>query len=101
MIRLVTPESATYGLPSGPMCQQIPIDADHSNMVKFSDVWDRYYMIVRDALAECVRGSPAIVRARWRAQGSAVVPGYEDAEAAQEAQSPTWWFDAAGMFGWN
>jgi len=40
---------------------QIPIDADHSNMVKFSDNNDRHYITVRDRLYECVRKAPRII----------------------------------------
>jgi len=61
MVRLVTQESATWLLPTEAIHMQIPIDADHSNMVKFSDNNDRHYITVRDRLYECVRKAPGII----------------------------------------
>jgi len=43
---------------------QIPIDADHSNMVKFSDRYDPRYITVRDRLYECVKKAPEIIKNR-------------------------------------
>jgi hypothetical protein len=61
MVRLVTQESATWLLPTEATHMQIPIDADHSNMVKFSDNNDRHYITVRDRLYECMRKAPGII----------------------------------------
>jgi hypothetical protein len=43
---------------------QIPIDADHSAMVKFSDNYDPHYIAVRDKLYECVKRAPGIITNR-------------------------------------
>jgi hypothetical protein len=43
---------------------QIPIDADHSAMVKFSDNYDPHYIAVRDRLYECVKRAPGIITNR-------------------------------------
>ena len=64
MIRMVTSESATCALPSEAIHMQIPIDADHSTMVKFSDSHDPHYITVRDRLYECVKKAPEIIKNR-------------------------------------
>ena len=64
MIRLVTQDSATYSLPTEAPHKQIGIDADHSNMVKFTDNCDLHYIRVRDRLSECVENAPNIIEAR-------------------------------------
>jgi hypothetical protein len=66
MVRMVTPESATWALPTEAIHMQIPIDADHSTMVKFSDNYDAHYITVRDRLYECVRKAPGIIAIVWR-----------------------------------
>jgi hypothetical protein len=43
---------------------QIPIDADHFTMVKFSDNYDPHYITVRDRLYECVKRAPGIIETR-------------------------------------
>lgn len=60
---LVTRGSATCSLPGEP-AQQIGIDADHSNMVKFTRRNDPAYRLVAERLAECVRNAESIVGAR-------------------------------------
>jgi len=64
MIRVVAQESATNALPNESVCQQIAIDADHSNMVKFTDDCDHHYIAVRERLSECVANAPRIIKAR-------------------------------------
>ena len=64
MVRMVTSESATYALPTEAIHMQIPIDADHSTMVKFSDNYDPTYITVRDRLYDCVKKAPGIIRDR-------------------------------------
>jgi len=64
MIRLVTQDSATYSLPTEASHMQIGIDADHSNMVKFTDNCDHHYITVRDRVSQCVGNAPSIIEAR-------------------------------------
>jgi hypothetical protein len=64
MVRMVTSDSATWALPTEAIHMQIPIDADHSNMVKFSDSYDPHYIAVRDRLYECVKKAPGIIENR-------------------------------------
>jgi len=64
MVRMVTADSATWALPTEAIHMQIPIDADHSNIVKFSDNYDHRYIAVRDRLHECVKKAPGIIKNR-------------------------------------
>jgi superoxide dismutase len=62
MVRIVTEESATWALPTE--TRYNPIEADHSDMVKFTDHHDRHYKTVLDRLHECVRKAPSIMETR-------------------------------------
>jgi len=64
MIRVVTQESATFALPNEAIHQQIAIDANHSDMVKFADNCDHHYITVRERLSECVGNALSIIEAR-------------------------------------
>jgi hypothetical protein len=66
MLRVVTRESATFALPTEAFHMQLGINADHTNMVKFTDGFDPNYTRVRDRLSECVKNAPRILEARWR-----------------------------------
>jgi hypothetical protein len=70
MVRMVTSDSATWALPTEPIHMQIPIDADHSTMVKFSDNYDPHYIAVRDRLYECVKRAPGIIKNRLARRAS-------------------------------
>jgi hypothetical protein len=74
MVRMVTADSATWALPTEAIHMQIPIDADHSTMVKFSDNYDTHYVTVRDRLYECVKRAPSIIENRL-ARGASVGEG--------------------------
>jgi hypothetical protein len=74
MVRMVTSDSATWALPTEAIHMQIPIDADHSTMVKFSDNYDPHYITVRDRLYECVKRAPGIIENRL-ARGASVGEG--------------------------
>ena len=74
MIRMVTADSAMWALPKEAIHMQIPIDADHFNMVKFSDNHDPQYITVRDRLCECVKGAPGTIENRV-ARGASVGEG--------------------------
>jgi hypothetical protein len=64
MVRMVTSDSATWALPTEAIHMQIPIDADHFTMVKFSDSYDPHYIAVRGRLYECVKRAPGIIENR-------------------------------------
>jgi hypothetical protein len=55
MVRLVTRESATQAIPGEKFHNQIPIQADHSTMVKYDEDDDGNYTIVRGKLVEVVQ----------------------------------------------
>jgi hypothetical protein len=63
---MVTRDSATCALPDHAIHEQIPIDSDHSNMVKFANVMDPHYITVRDRMRECIERAPGIVEARFQ-----------------------------------
>lgn len=63
-MRLVTQESATWAIPSEALHDQVPIDADHSAMVKFTDRADRNYLSAVQRLKECVEHAADIVGQR-------------------------------------
>ncbi|KAA8894431.1 hypothetical protein FN846DRAFT_819409 [Sphaerosporella brunnea] len=69
MVRIVTEESATWALPTEARYMRIPIDADHSDMVKFTDHDDRHYMTVLNRLHECVGKAPGIIENRLANRG--------------------------------
>ena len=64
MIRVVARESATYSLPNEAIHMQLGIDADHTNMVKFTDPSDHRYTRVRERLLDCVQSAPSIIESR-------------------------------------
>jgi hypothetical protein len=70
MLRIVTRESATFSLPTEAIHMQLGINADHSNMVKFTDRYDPNYTRVRDRLSECVKNAPSILEARLAKEGT-------------------------------
>jgi len=74
MVRVVTSDSATWALPTDAIHMQIPIDADHSTMVKFPDNSDPHYITVRDRLYECVKKAPSTIENRL-ARGAPVSLG--------------------------
>jgi hypothetical protein len=52
----VTKESATWSVPNESFHDQIPIDTDHSAMVKYSNRMDGNYLTVANMLKICVQG---------------------------------------------
>ncbi|KAI5785475.1 hypothetical protein FPQ18DRAFT_87903 [Pyronema domesticum] len=54
-LRFVTMESATYAVPNKQFHNQIALDSDHSNMVKYDHVSDDRFIIVSTKLKKCVQ----------------------------------------------
>lgn len=54
ILRSVTMESATYAVPNEESHNQIPLDSDHSNIVKCDHSSDGGFIIVITKLKECV-----------------------------------------------
>jgi hypothetical protein len=48
---------------------QLPIDADHSNIVKFSDPSDQYYLIIEGRIKELVADAPRVIKKRFTSHG--------------------------------
>jgi hypothetical protein len=63
LIRLVTMESATYAVPKEAFHDQISLDADHSEMVKYDLPSEERYIAVLMRLKECVQRVPEFVGA--------------------------------------
>lgn len=64
-IRMVSMDSAMWTSPRDEMCSQIPIDKDHSNIVKFTDPQlDPTYTIVRRIIEAMVADAPAALERR-------------------------------------
>ncbi|KAF8541865.1 hypothetical protein BDD12DRAFT_730767 [Trichophaea hybrida] len=63
-VRLVTKESATWATPNEALYDQVPINADHSAMVKFANRADGNYLSAIERLRECVNIAPNIIRQR-------------------------------------
>jgi hypothetical protein len=63
---MVTQDSATWTLPTKGIHQQIPIDTDNPSMVKYSEPWDKHYVLVRNRLQEFLGKAPGIVEARLK-----------------------------------
>jgi hypothetical protein len=64
MIKMVTQDSATYTLPWEKRSEHIPIDADHSGLVKFPDENHADYRRVLMKLVEFVKDGPAVMERR-------------------------------------
>jgi hypothetical protein len=63
-LRLVTRDSAACFCPREAIHHQIPIDTDHSNLVKFQGHDDPYYEMVRSKIEELVKEAPGIINKR-------------------------------------
>jgi hypothetical protein len=55
LLRAVTMESATFAVPNEEFHNQIPLDSDHSNIVKYDHPSDDGFIIVLTKLKECVQ----------------------------------------------
>ncbi len=49
---------------------QIPLDGDHSDMVKFRRPFDQGYQTVRNKILELVREAPEVIRKRFAAESA-------------------------------
>lgn len=48
----------------------VPLDADHSTMVKFDSRSDQSYQIVRDRILEFAKAAPKVITKRFTVQRS-------------------------------
>jgi len=66
---MVTKESATWASPNQQIQVMIPVDADHSEIVKFVSPSDKHYVVAMEQIRECIKESPRIVAERWKKLG--------------------------------
>lgn len=57
--------SAIHAGPNEKVYDQIPIEADHSEIVKFSDTSNPDYLIIESRIRELVTKAPEIIRERF------------------------------------
>lgn len=62
---MVPQTSATYAGITEKKYDQLPINEDHSNMVKFNDSSDENYVIVQSRISQCVKDAPRVVQERF------------------------------------
>lgn len=62
---MVTYASATQSAPNEQFQDQIPIDADHSGMVKFGHAGQEDYNTVRGRLLNLVKEAPGVIGKRF------------------------------------
>ncbi|KFZ13994.1 hypothetical protein V501_03431 [Pseudogymnoascus sp. VKM F-4519 (FW-2642)] len=58
---IVPKVSATYASINEKKYDQLPINADHSNMVKFSNSSDDDYVIIQSRIRQCVKDAPRVI----------------------------------------
>lgn len=68
-VRMVTRESAIHSMANRKMCHEIPIDADHSTMVKFGSRSDQSYQIIRKCILKLTETAPQVIESRFSATG--------------------------------
>ncbi|KAF8242790.1 hypothetical protein K440DRAFT_664538 [Wilcoxina mikolae CBS 423.85] len=73
MVRMVTQDSATWASPNEALHDQVPINRDHSNLVKSFDNADPHFVAVRDRLLDCVQAAPSVFAKRGLISGKNLV----------------------------
>lgn len=57
--------SAIHAGPNEKVYDQIPIDADHSEIVKFSDISNPDYLIIESRIRKLVAEAPRVIQERF------------------------------------
>ncbi|OPB46269.1 ankyrin repeat protein [Trichoderma guizhouense] len=65
-VMMVPQNSAIYAGPNEKPYDQLPIEADHSEIVKFSDSSNSDYIIIQSRIDKWVQKAPAVIRDRFR-----------------------------------
>ncbi|KAL7955267.1 hypothetical protein V8C34DRAFT_327435 [Trichoderma compactum] len=65
-VMMVPQNSAIYAGPNEKHYDQLPIEADHSEIVKFSDASNSDYIIIQSRMDKWVQKAPAVIRERFR-----------------------------------
>jgi hypothetical protein len=63
-VRIVTKESATWFMSEEDVHNQISVNSDHSNLVKFTSRIDENYLAVSSKMRDMVKKAPEIARLR-------------------------------------
>ncbi|KAL5349520.1 hypothetical protein ACLOAV_005815 [Pseudogymnoascus australis] len=71
-VMMVPKVSATYASLNEKKYDQLPINADHSNIVKFSDSSDDNYVIIQSRMRQCVKDAPRAIRERFNGHKKAL-----------------------------
>jgi len=66
---LVTEASATHFSKNANLCDQHPIQADHSGMVKFRHKGDQNYIDLSRQLVHLIRQAPGVIKKRFPRDG--------------------------------
>ncbi|KFZ01163.1 hypothetical protein V500_00867 [Pseudogymnoascus sp. VKM F-4518 (FW-2643)] len=64
-VMMVPKVSATYASINEKKYDQLPINADHSNIVKFSDSSHDDYVIIQSRIRQCVKDAPRVIQERF------------------------------------
>ncbi|KAH8679043.1 hypothetical protein BGZ60DRAFT_513281 [Tricladium varicosporioides] len=64
-VMMVPKISATYASINEKKYDQLPINADHSNIVKFSDSSDDDYVIIQSRISQWVKDAPRVIQERF------------------------------------
>ncbi|QYS99703.1 NACHT domain-containing protein [Trichoderma simmonsii] len=65
-VMMVPQNSAIYAGPNEKHYDQLPIEADHSEIVKFSDASNSDYIIIQSRIDKWVQKAPAVIQERFR-----------------------------------
>ncbi|KAI5848981.1 hypothetical protein BZA05DRAFT_403338 [Tricharina praecox] len=68
-VMMVTKDSAMWTSPNQAIQKMVPIDADHSEIVKFMSLTDVNYLDVRGRIERCMADSQRVILERWRKLG--------------------------------
>ncbi|KAL7908137.1 hypothetical protein GGI35DRAFT_54680 [Trichoderma velutinum] len=63
---IVEKNSAINASPNKMFCYRVPMDADHSEIVKFSDASNSGYIVIQSRIERWVQNAPAVIRERFR-----------------------------------
>lgn len=65
MVLMVPKASATYSGPTEKKYDQLSIEANHSDMVKFSSTDNQDFIVVRRRIVDLVKKAPEIISKRF------------------------------------
>lgn len=69
-VMMVPSYSATHSGVNERLCNQLPVESNHRDLVKFRDQWDVTFLVVRNRLKQMVLEAPGAVETRYRAKSA-------------------------------